>query len=211
MFWEPNGPCKPRMSRFNFGDCFLIFDQTHLARPSVEMWGTCGYLSRVLMHTPPAPTELQYCIFSALFHPRRAYWIGANDRESEGNFQWTSGLPFSYKSEWSLRLVFYEHVSSLAAHTMRWWKLGRVFFPSPRAKQSIWMRIGWLSELSGPTHVWSNVGFSPDTLPIVVLIGWTIDVWINELVSVYQFEYEVCIASIVPPAVSSRLYKHFPH
>ncbi|CAL8100723.1 unnamed protein product [Orchesella dallaii] len=35
---------------------------------------------------------------SPFFLPSRAYWIGANDRESEGNFQWTSGLAFQYKN-----------------------------------------------------------------------------------------------------------------
>ncbi|ODM96317.1 Snaclec 8 [Orchesella cincta] len=39
---------------------------------------------------------------SPLFLPSRAYWIGANDRESEGNFQWTSGLAFHYKSKRSI-------------------------------------------------------------------------------------------------------------
>jgi hypothetical protein len=47
--------------------------------------------------------------YSALFHPTRAYWIGANDRESEGHFQWTSGLPFLYKSKYGKMLCQQQH------------------------------------------------------------------------------------------------------
>ncbi|OXA61797.1 Protocadherin Fat 1 [Folsomia candida] len=92
------GNCDPGWVALNPGRCAILVESGSnwpAAEESCQMKG--GHLATI--EDDDVGHKFQKIITeSALFHPRRAYWIGANDRESEGNFQWTSGLPFSYKN-----------------------------------------------------------------------------------------------------------------
>lgn len=37
--------------------------------------------------------------YSPAFKNNAAYWIGASDAQTEGEFRWSSGYPFSYSSK----------------------------------------------------------------------------------------------------------------
>lgn len=45
------------------------------------------------------PSGSKRCVFSVAFKESAAYWVGASDDISEGDFRWTNGFPYTY-SNW---------------------------------------------------------------------------------------------------------------
>lgn len=43
---------------------------------------------------------LKYFRFSSGYKDNSAYWIGASDKNFEGDFAWSNGFPFTYSSEY---------------------------------------------------------------------------------------------------------------
>ncbi|CAG7720057.1 unnamed protein product [Allacma fusca] len=100
---EITGNCDSGWVTLDYGCVTLIEKPASWVTAEEECQNRGGHLTTV--RDELAEDKIQKIIFeSALFHPSRAYWIGANDRESEGNFQWTSGLPFLY-TNWFPGLV----------------------------------------------------------------------------------------------------------